>query len=86
MSIVEPKIHELLKDAENDRFLLSTIASKRARDINDMMRGQRLRAISTDSAKDIAKASNLNSLTMAFNEIANGDVSYDPESIDASKH
>lgn len=86
MSIVEPKIHELLKDVENDRFLLSTIASKRARDINDMMRGQRLRAISADSAKEIAKESNLNSLTMAFNEIANGDVSYDPASIDATKH
>ena len=41
MSLIEPKIDELLERADNDRFLLCTVAAKRARDINDMMRGQR---------------------------------------------
>ena len=40
MSLIEPKIDDLLDIMENDRFLLCTIAAKRARDINDMMRGQ----------------------------------------------
>ncbi len=46
MSIIEPKIDELLDVTDNDRFLLCSLASKRAHDINDMMRGQRERATS----------------------------------------
>ena len=45
MSIIEPKIDVLLNETDNDRFLLCALASKRAHDINDMMRGQRDRAI-----------------------------------------
>ena len=45
MSIIEPKIDVLLDRTDNDRFLLCALASKRAHDINDMMRGQRDRAI-----------------------------------------
>ena len=44
MSIIEPKIDVLLDRTDNDRFLLCALASKRAHDINDMMRGQRDRA------------------------------------------
>ena len=44
MSIVDPNIDELLSKSDNDRFLLCAMASKRACDINDMMRGQRDRA------------------------------------------
>ncbi len=86
MSIIEPKIHELLDKCENDRFLLCSVASKRAHDINDMMRGQRNRAVSAETAKEIATASNVKPLTMAFNEIDRGDISYDPATIDASHH
>lgn len=86
MSIVEPKIHELLDKTENDRFLLCTIASKRAHDINDMMRGQRNRALSAETAKEIAQASNVKPLSLAFAEINRGDVSYDPDTIDAQHH
>ena len=39
MSIIEPKIDVLLDEADNDRFLLCPLASKRAHDINDMLRG-----------------------------------------------
>lgn len=86
MSIVEPKIHELLDKSENDRFLLCTMASKRAHDINDMMRGQRNRALSKETMLEIAQASNVKPLSLAFAEIDRGDVSYDPDTIDAQHH
>ena len=82
MSIIEPKIDKLLEQTDNDRFLLCTIASKRAHDINDMMRGQRDRAIQLQTAVEIAKAAEKKPLSIAFNEIAKGDVSCDPDSID----
>ena len=86
MSVVEPKINELLDKTEKDRFLLCTMASKRAHDINDMMRGQRNRAISTETAQEIAQATTLKPLSLAFSEIYRGDISYDPQTIDATHH
>lgn len=86
MSIIEPKIDKLLEQTDNDRFLLCTIASKRAHDINDMMRGQRNRAIQLQTAVEIAKAAEKKPLSIAFNEIAKGDVSCDPDSIDVKNH
>ena len=56
MSIIEPRITDLLDATDNDRFLLCALASKRAHDINDMMRGQRDRAIQLQTAVEIAKA------------------------------
>ena len=70
MSIIEPKIDVLLDRTDNDRFLLCALASKRAHDINDMMRGQRDRAIQLQTAVEIAR----------------GEVSYDPNSIDIKNH
>ena len=69
MSIIEPKIDELLEKTDNDRFLLCALASKRAHDINDMMHGQRDRAVRLESAQTIARASNVKPLTKAFNEV-----------------
>lgn len=86
MSIIEPKIDVLLDETDNDRFLLCTIASKRAHDINEMMRGQRSRAIQLQTAVDIARAANRRPLSLAFDEIAQGDVSYDPNTIDVHNH
>lgn len=86
MSIVEPRIDTLLDKTDEDKYLLCAIASKRARDINDMMRGQRDRAIQLQTAVEIAKAADKKPLSMAFSEIARGDVSYDPETIDAENH
>jgi len=86
MSIIEPKIDVLLEKTDNDRFLLCALASKRAHDINDMLRGQRDRAIQMQTAVEIAKASDKKPLSIAFNEIARGDVSYDPESFDIKNH
>lgn len=86
MSIIEPKIDVLLDKTENDRFLLCAVASKRAQDINEMMRGQRNRAIQLQTAVDIARAANRRPLSLAFDEIANGDVSFTEDSIDAANH
>lgn len=86
MSIIEPSIDGLLAETDKDRFLLCSLASKRAHDINDMMRGQRDRAIQLSSAVEIAKASDKKPLSMAFEEIARGEVSYDPATIEATVH
>ena len=86
MSIIEPKIGVLLEKTDNDRFLLCSLASKRAHDINDMLRGQRDRAIQLQTAVEIARASDKKPLSIAFSEIARGDVSYNPESIDVKNH
>lgn len=86
MSLIEPKIDVLLDQTDDDRFLLCALASKRAHDINEMMRGQRNRAIQLQTAVDIAKANNRRPLSIAFDEISRGDVSYDSATIDVHNH
>lgn len=86
MSLIEPKIDVLLDQTDDDRFLLCALASKRAHDINEMMRGQRNRAIQLQTAVDIAKANNRRPLSIAFDEISRGDVSYDPATIDVHNY
>lgn len=86
MSLIDPKIDLLLEETDDDRFLLCALASKRAHDINEMMRGQRSRAMQLQTAVEIAKASNRRPLSIAFDEIASGDVSYDPATIDIHNH
>ena len=86
MSLIDPKIDVLLDQTDNDRFLLCSLAAKRAHDINDMMRGQRNRAIQLQTAVDIARAANRHPLSIAFDEIAKGNVSYSPDTIDIHNH
>ncbi|MCL2826849.1 MAG: DNA-directed RNA polymerase subunit omega [Eggerthellaceae bacterium] len=86
MSIIDPSIDELLEQTDNDRFLLCSLASMRAHDINDMMRGQRDRAIQLQTAVEIARAANRKPLSLAFTEIARNEVSFDPQSIDIKNH
>ena len=86
MSIIEPKIDQLLDETDNDRFLLCALASKRAYDVNEMMHGQRERALQLQSAVEIARVADKKPLSLAFQEIAGGDVSYDPDSIDVKNH
>lgn len=86
MSLIEPKIDTLMEKTEQDRFLLCSIASHRAHDINDMLRGQRDRAIQLQTAVEIARASNKKPLSIAFDEIADEEVSYDPDTINAQNH
>ena len=86
MSIIEPKIDTLLEQTDNDRFLLCTVAAKRAHDISDMMRGQRDRAIQLQTAVEIAKAADKKPLSIAFSEIARQEVGVDTDSIDIKHH
>jgi DNA-directed RNA polymerase, omega subunit len=51
-----------------------------------MMHGQRERALQLQTAVDIARASHAKPLSIAFEEIARGDISYDPSSIDIKNH
>jgi len=86
MSIIEPRIDDLLEETDNDRFLLCSLAAMRAHDINDMMRGQRDRAIQLQTAVEIARAANRKPLSLAFGEISRNEVSYNPQSIDIKNH
>lgn len=86
MSVVEPKIDELLDKTDQDKFLLCAEASKRAEDISEMMHGQHVRALSVDAAVELARANHNRPLSMAFEEIASGEVEADPDTIDIKAH
>ena len=86
MSLVEPKIDVLLDKADNDRFLLCAEAAKRANDINAMMHGQHVRALSMDAAVDLARANHYRPLSMSFDEIAEGEITPTEDSIDIKAH
>ena len=45
MSVVKPCIDDLLEKTDHNRFLLASLASKRACDINSMLRGQHNRVL-----------------------------------------
>ncbi len=76
MSVVNPTIDDLLSVTDENRFLLCEIASRRARDINDMMRNQHNRAEQLADIEDITmymsdeEGHAPNPLSIAFNEIA----------------
>lgn len=77
MSLMQPPIDDLLDKTENDKFLLCAIASERARDINDMMRGQRDRAKVLNSATQIAQLAGRKPLSLSMEEIEREEISYD---------
>lgn len=73
MSVANPPIDELLEEIDS-KFTLCTLASKRARQINDMIHGVRTQALNVMSAGDIVRISDEKPLSLALNEIAIGDV------------
>lgn len=78
MSVVKPHIDDLLEKTDNNRFLLASLASKRACDINSMLRGQHSRVLAVQDVDDITIAlSGTDTITMAMDEIIDGDISYD---------
>ena len=85
MSIVEPRIDKLLDKTEEDKYLLCALSSKRSRDINDMMRGQRDRAVALQSVSEIAEFAGRKPLSPAMEEIARGEVSYDKAAFEADE-
>ena len=85
MSIVEPRIDNLLEKTEEDKYLLCALSSKRSRDINDMMRGQRDRALARQSVSEIIEIAGRKPLSLAMEEIARGEVSYDEAAFEADE-
>lgn len=83
MSITEPQINELLDKTEQNPFLLCSIASKRARDINNMLRGQHLRVTAVQETDDITTVmSGKDPVTIAMTEIEDGTLGFVQDEFD----
>ena len=75
MSVVSPKIDDLLQKTDHNRFLLASLASKRACDINSMLREQHSRVLNVQAVDDITVAlSGKDTISMAMDEIEDGDI------------
>ena len=85
MSVIKPEINDLLDKTENNPFLLCSVASKRACDINNMLRGQHLRVTATQAIDDITTVvSGKDPVTIAMDEIEDGTLSFDRDFFDAA--
>ena len=83
MSVVKPNIDDLLDKTDNNRFLLASLASKRACDINNMVRGQHLRVTAIQETDDITTVvSGKDSVSIAMKEIEDGTLSFVKEDFD----
>lgn len=80
MSVVKPAIDDLLEKTDHNRFLLASLASQRACDINNMLRGQHNRVMTVQDVDDITIGlSGKDIVSMAMEEIIDGTISYDHE-------
>lgn len=80
MSVVKPRIDDLLDKTDHNRFLLAALASKRACDINNMLRGQHSRVLAVQDVDGITIAlSGKDTISMAMEEIVDGSISYDEQ-------
>lgn len=80
MSVVKPAIDNLLEKTDHNRFLLASLASQRACDINNMLRGQHNRVLTVQDIDDITvMLSGKDTISMAMEEIADGTISFDHE-------
>ena len=85
MSVIKPPIDDLLEKTDNNRFLLAALSSKRACDINNMLRGQHSRVLQVQEIDDITIAlSGKDTISMAMEEIVDGDISYDHDGYEAA--
>ncbi len=83
MSVIKPEIDTLLEHTEHNPFLLCSIASKRACDINNMVRGQHLRVAAIQSVDDITTAvSGKDTVSVAMQELADGTLGFVKEDFD----
>ena len=84
MSVIKPEIDTLLEKTEHNPFLLCAVASSRACDINNMVRGQHLRVIERQSLDDITPViSGKDPVSIAMTEIADNTLSFVQEDFDA---
>lgn len=83
MSITSPEIDTLLSKTEQNPFLLCSVASKRACDINNMLRGQHLRVTAIQDFDDITTVvSGEDSVSIAMQEINDGVLSFVQDEFD----
>jgi DNA-directed RNA polymerase subunit omega len=80
--VIFPPIDELVAKTDS-KYTLVTVSAKRARQINDMLHGVRDQALLTVSSSKIASYTSAKPLSMALDEIYDGDVSYDRPDEDA---
>ncbi len=74
--VIQPEI-DLLLSTVDSKYTLCTVASRRARQINDMIHGVRDQAVLSMAPTQIAQLTSTKPLTLALEEIASGDVSYE---------
>lgn len=85
MSVIKPKIDDLLDKTDNNRFLLASVASKRACDINSMLREQHSRVLAVQDIDDITIAmSGKDTISMAMEEIVDGNISFAHDKYEAA--
>lgn len=83
MSVIKPEINALLDSTEHNPFLLCSLASKRACDINNMLRGQHLRVMDAQDTDDITTVlSGQDPIGVAMQEIVDGKLSFVKEDFD----
>lgn len=83
MSVIKPEIDTLLEKTEHNPFLLCSLASKRACDINNMVRGQHLRVAAIQDFDDITTVvSGKDSVSVAMQEIEEGTLGFVKDSFD----
>ncbi len=74
--VIKPDIDLLLSKVDS-KYTLCIVASRRARQINDMVHGVRDQALLTMQASQIAQITSTKPLTLALDEIASGDIGYE---------
>ena len=83
MSVTKPEIDSLLEQTEQNPFLLCSIASKRACDINNMIRGQHLRVTAIQDFDDITTVvSGKDTVSIAMEEIESGTLGFVKDEFD----
>ncbi|WP_077597897.1 DNA-directed RNA polymerase subunit omega [Olsenella urininfantis] len=83
MAVTKPEIDNLLTQTEQNPFLLCTVASKRACDINNMVRGQHLRVTAIQDVDDITPVvSGEDPVSIAMEEIESGTLSFVKDEFD----
>ena len=69
-----------MQKTDHNRFLLASLASKRACDINSMLREQHSRVLNVQAVDDITVAlSGKDTISMAMDEIEDGDITYNAD-------
>lgn len=83
MSVTKPSIDTLLEKTERNPFLLCSLASKRACDINNMIRGQHLRVTAIQDFDDITTVvSGEDTVSIAMEEIESGTLGFVKDEFD----